>query len=129
MTNKKAQSFSTDIVIVVVIILFGALFLVINKINDVENNENFEQVYQKASSNSKVIVENLKSKRVIDEENKVNIELLKSIDEQALKEELGITGDFAIAFEKEGKLVRIDTEENINCIGSSKIIVNGQNCK
>lgn len=126
--KKKSQAFSTDIVIVVVIILFGALFLVMNKINTIENSSISEQVYSDATKDSNVIVDNLKKKNIIDSENKVNADLLLSLDEAELKEELGITGDFAIVFEKDGKLVQIDSQKNINCIGSKSIIVNGQSC-
>lgn len=126
--NIKSQAFSTDIVVVIIIILFGALFLVMNKINTLETENNFEQVYGEASTDSKIIVDNLKKSEVLDEENKVDVSLLLSLDEQQIKEELGITNDFAIVFEKDGKLVQIDPENNINCIGSSNIIVNGQVC-
>ena len=127
--NKTGQSFSTDLVVVVVLVLFGTLFLVLSQINNVENGPSLEEKYEKASLDAKLVVDNLRNDNILDDENKVNVEKLLAINEEELKEELGITGDFAIVFEKEGKLVKIDPENNVNCIGSQNIIVNGVSCK
>ena len=126
--NNRSQAFSTDIVIVIVLILFGTLFLVINKINNLETDNNFEEIYNEATVESNIIVDNFKKIEILDNENKVDANLLLSLNEDELKQELGITNDFAIVFEKDGKLIKIDPENNINCIGSNKIIVNGQSC-
>lgn len=126
--NNKSQAFSTDIVIVVILILFGTLFLVINKINNLENDTNFEEIYADASTESNLIVDNLKKFEIINREDMIDANLLLSLNKEQLKEDLGITNDFAIVFEKDGKLVQIDPENNINCVGSSNIIVNGQSC-
>ena len=126
--NKKSQSFSTDIIVVVVIVLFGAIFLVMNQSNNLKNNQNINQVYTQSSKDSKLIVNNLKSNNIIDSENRIYSSKLLQLNEKDLKEQLGIKNDFAIVFEKDGKLVKIDPENNINCIGSSNIIVNGQKC-
>ena len=123
--NKKSQSFSTDVIIVVVIILFGTLFLVINKINDVES-KTIEEVQEVASKDSDLIYDSLKKSEIIQSDGVIDGERLLSLDDQQLKEELGISNDFAITFEKEGKLVKIG---NKNCIGSTNIIVNGQICE
>ncbi len=126
--NKKSQSFSTDIVVVIVIVLFGALFLIMNKINTVESGTSIEDLSKEAAVSSKLIVETLKTEDVIDSENKIDVNKLLQLNEDELKEELGIKDDFAIVFEKDGKLVKIDPENDINCIGSNNIIVNGQEC-
>ena len=126
--QNKSQSFSTDIIVVVIIVLFGAIFLIMNQSNNLKNEQNVDMVYNQASKDSKLIVENLKSNKVIDSENKIDTNKLLQLNEADLKEELGISGDFAIVFEKDGKLVRIDPENNINCVGSSNIVVNGQSC-
>ncbi len=125
---KKGQSFSTDIVVVIVIVLFGTLFLVMNQINSGDSATNLNGKYEEASKDSKIIVDELKKQEIISTENEVDIEKLLSLDESQIREDLGITNDFAIAFEKDGKLIKIDPENDINCIGSSSIIVNGQNC-
>jgi len=127
--NNKAQSFSTDIIIVIIIVLFGTLFLVMNKINNVENNDgDIKEVYSQASSDSKIIVNELKSQEIIDDENKVSVNKLLQLNENELREKLGIKNEFAIVFEKDGKLIKLDPENNVNCIGSNNIIVNGQSC-
>ncbi len=127
--NKRSQSLSTDILVVVVIVLFGALFLVMNKINDVGSGPEFNEKYELASQNAEIIVDDLKSKGVISSENKVDLDKLILVDEASIRDEFGIVGDFCIVFEKDGKLVKIDPENNINGIGSEDIIVNGVPCK
>ena len=126
--NKKSQSLSTDILVVVVIILFGALFLVLNKINDVENGPTSNEKYTLAAKDSQIIVEELRTRDVLDSEDRVNVDVLMAIDEAELKESLGIKNDFCIVFEKDGKLVKIDPQNDINGIGSENIIVNGVPC-
>jgi len=127
--QRKGQTFSTDIIVVIVIILFGALFLVMNKINTIENVDNINTINEKATENSKVIFEKLKNDEILDSENKVDVDHLLQLSGDELKDELGIDGDFAIVFEKNGNLVKIDPINDVNCIGSESIIVNGQACK
>jgi len=125
--SKKVQSFSTDILVVVVIILFGFLFLVMNKINT-EQSVDINVRYEQADVDSKAIFDSFKSNEILDSENKVDVKKLMSMDQNQIKEDLGIRNDFAIVFEKDGKLVKIDPENNINCIGSSDIIINEVSC-
>ncbi len=124
---KKSQSLSTDIIVVIVIVLFGSLFLVLNKINE-ESNENISDKESLAATESKILVENFKTKGIIDKENSISVEKLMQVDEAQIRSELGITGEFAIVFEKNGRLVKIDPENNINCVGSGNIVVNGVIC-
>ncbi len=126
--NNKAQSFSTDIMVVIVIILFGTLFLVANKVNS-GDDVNVNDLYEKASADSKLIVDTLKSGNIIDSENNVKVDNLMQVDVDALKQQLNIKGDFCIVFERDGKLVKIDPNNEVNGIGSDKIIVNGVPCK
>ena len=125
--NKTGQSFSADILVVMIIILFGTLFLVLNKINDVEDT-NIEEKYEVATMESNLIYDSLKSTEVIDTQDNLDVSALLQMSDEELKEELGLSNDFAIVFEKDGKLVKIDPENNIDCIGSSKISVNGVAC-
>lgn len=127
--NKKGQSLSTDILVVVVIVLFGALFLVMNQINTQQQGPSFEEKYAMASQDAKIVVDNLKSGGVIDSENVVDLDKLLILDETTIKNELGIKNDFCIVFEKDGNLVKIDPENGVNGIGSQEIIVNGVPCK
>jgi len=123
--KKKTQSFSTDVIIVVIIILFGTLFLVANKINTVES-KTIGEVQSQASDDSDIIYSSLKDSKVIDSKGVIDANKLLALNDVQLKEELGIKSDFAITFEKNGKLVKIG---NKNCIGSTNIIVNGQICE
>lgn len=128
--NKKGQSFSADILVVVIVLLFGVLFLVVNQVKDESSNtDNINQLVEKADTESKIIVEELKNNEIIDSENNVNINNLKQVDLQELKEQLSIKGDFCIVLEKDGNLVKIDAENNVNGIGSKSIIVNGNPCQ
>lgn len=126
--NKIGQSFSADILVVVVILLFGVLFLVMSKI-DSSQTKDIEVKYEEATVDSNIVVENLKTTNVLDSENNVNIEKLLLVDDAQMKLDLGIKNDFCITFEKDGKLVKIDSEKGINGIGSSDIIINGVPCK
>lgn len=126
--NIKGQNFSADVLVVVIIVLFGALFLVINQINK-EEKIDFEILSEQSTKDSKVIFDELKEKNIIQTQGDVNIQRLLQINSEDLKNELGIQGDFAIVFERDGKLVKLDPYNNINCIGSNNIIVNGVPCK
>lgn len=125
--NKKSQAISVDLVIVMALVLFGALFLVFTKINDQED-ENFEEVVKKSEVISDAVFVSLQEEGIIEENNAINVERLSQLDEEELRTELGITQDFAIAFEKDGKLIYIDSVQNLSCLGTDKIIINGNNC-
>lgn len=127
--TNKGQTFSADLLIVVIILLFGVLFLVMNKISTTDSQVQFEEKYEEASEKTKIVVSDLKKKKILNQNNEVDVEKLLQLDESQIKQELGITGDFAIVFEKDGKLVKIDPENNINCVGSNKIIVNDEVCQ
>ncbi|MFW5705188.1 MAG: hypothetical protein ACOCXG_05085 [Nanoarchaeota archaeon] len=127
--TKFGQSFSTDIIVVVVLILFGGLFLIVLKLNDAGTDPAIDQKYEVAALESKVLIENFKKEGIIDNQNEVDVEKLMQIMPEEVKEDLNIGNDFAIVFEKDGNLVKIDPENNINCVGSEKIIVNGVQCR
>ena len=126
--SYKSQSLSADIVIVVIIILFAGLFLVINQVNEEEGKE-LDVIYQEAQVQSGAIYDSFKRKSIIGQENEIDANRLLSLDYESLRQELNLKHDFAIVFEKNGTLVKIDAENNINCVGSDKIIVNGQPCR
>lgn len=123
---KQSQTMSTDLIVVMALLLFGVLFVVFNQINTQEER-NFAQIQQENKVVSDSIFATLSSKKIVDE-NKVSLESLKQISEDQIREELGVTNDFAIAFERDGKLIYIDSEDNTSCIGSDKILINGLNC-
>lgn len=126
--QKRGQSLSTDVLVVVVLVLFSALFLVVNKITE-EESEDLDARAQEASAESRLIVEKLRKDQIIDSQNNIDVNLLLSLDDQAIKEELNLKNDFAIVFEKDGRLVQIDPENGINCVGTEKIVVNDVECK
>lgn len=128
--NRKGQGFSMDIMIVVAVLLFGVIFLVASKLGDTEDSgAKFDDLQQSASEHSRIIVDELKANNIIDKQNNVVVESLLQMDVQQLKEELNIKNDFCIVFEKDGKLVRIDPDNNVNGVGSGKIVVNNVPCK
>lgn len=124
--HKKAQSLSIDVVIVIALLLFGVLFLVFNQINT-EEIQNFEETIEQSEIVSDTVFSSLETRGIV-EDKAVNVERLIQLDEQELREELGVLEDFAIAFEKDGKLIYIDSTTNLSCLGTNKIIVNGNNC-
>lgn len=127
--NNKGQIFSTDIVVVIIIILFGALFLVMNQVSNETEGDTIEEKYKVAQSESKLVVTNLKTNEVIKQDNSINVEKLVLLSEEDIREELNIKNKFCIVFEKNGKLVKIDPNTKLYGIGSSDIIVNGVPCK
>jgi len=127
--NKIGQSFSTDILVVIIILLFGVLFLVANQVsNEEDGTKKVNDLVTKVNKDSRLLVEELKNSKIIDDNSNVNIESLKQLDVAKLKEELNIDGDFCIVFENEGKLVKVDSQNNVNGIGSENILVNEVPC-
>lgn len=124
---KSAQAISIDVVVVVALLLFGVLFLVFNQINTQEN-ENFEEIIKQSEMVSDSVFASLESQGIIEKDKAIDVEKLIQMDELELRNELGVVEDFAIAFEKDGKLIYIDSTSNLSCLGTDKIIVNGHNC-
>jgi len=127
--NHNGQIFSTDIIVVIIIILFGALFLIMNQVSTQTEGDSIEEKYKVAQSESKLVVTNLKTNKIIDDDNTVNVEKLVLLSEEEIREDLNIKNKFCIVFEKDGKLVKIDPDTKIYGIGSSDILVNGVPCK
>lgn len=127
---KKGQSFSIDLLIVIVVILFGVLFLVMNEIQKVDTgSKDINELQEKSTEQSKIIVDELKMSNIIDDNNNVEIEQLLQVDMEQLKADLNIDNDFCIVFEKDGKLVKIDPNNEVYGIGStSDIAINNIPC-
>lgn len=124
--NKNAQSLSTDLIVVMALVLFGVLFVVFNQIN-AQEQRSFEEIQSQSRLVSDSIYNSLLSRGII-EQNNVNLELLKQLTEEELREQLDINQDFAIAFERDGNLIFIDLDNGLSCLGSDKIIINDINC-
>ena len=125
---KKSQVVSTDVIVVVIIVLFGALFLVLSQIKGV-SDVTVEEKYEAASLEANVIMNNLKSKNIVSEDNVIDVDRLLTLNGDELKNELGIKNKFCIVIEKDGKLVKIDPEKNLHGLGSEEIIVNDEPCQ
>ena len=126
-STKKAQAISMDLIVVISLILFSALFVIFTKINSQED-ENFEKLVEKGADTSQTLFNSLKSDGVIVDNNAINAERMVQLSEEELRESLRLTDDFAIAFEKEGDLVGISSSQNITCLGTGKIAINGFSC-
>jgi hypothetical protein len=127
MAQKKGQSLSADILVVSVIVLFGVLFLVMNQINKTQEGDIYKKL-EESEVETQIIYESLVLNSVVDEDNNLDIEEILSLNHDELRYELGLRNDFAIVFEKEGKLVMVDPQNNITCLGSPKVVVNGIAC-
>ncbi|MCH8520082.1 MAG: hypothetical protein LAT82_04990 [Nanoarchaeota archaeon] len=125
--KKKSQTLSADLIIVVAFVLLASIFVVFTQINS-QQERNFEEVRQGSKVVSDSIFNQLVNSNIIGRNNDVDLVQLKQINEEELRRELNINGDFAIAFEKDGQLIYIDAEEGISCIGSNKILINDVNC-
>ena len=126
-TKIKGQAFSADILVVLVVVLFGVLFLVISTISQEEERDIQESV-EASERDASLIVGELRTLGIIDESDSLDMSQLIDLDKDAIKEELDIEGEFAIVLEKDGNLVQIDAEQDINCVGSELITVNGVQC-
>ncbi len=126
--SKKAQSFSADLLVVVIVILVAVVFLVAAKIKDIQKGSGLEKTYKDITSESVSLFNYLKSSGIVDEKNTLNVEKLLSLNYEDLKEQLSLKDDFIIVVEKDGKLVKLSPDKDIYCFGSSKLKVNGKEC-
>jgi hypothetical protein len=126
--NKLGQIFSTDIVVVIIIVLFGAILLVMNQISQTSQLSP-EERYAIAQSESSLVINNLKTNKIIKEDSSIDVDKLILLSEEEIREELNLKNKFCIVFEKNGKLVKIDPNSKTYGKGSSDIIVNGEPCK
>ncbi|MFP4401704.1 MAG: hypothetical protein ACLFPL_00590 [Candidatus Nanoarchaeia archaeon] len=126
--SKKSQGLSADLIVVVSILLLSVLFVVFNQINTQEER-NFEEVRAQSQTASNLIFSYLSTQGIVGENNAINVEELKQINVEEIRRSLDIDGDFAIAFERDGELIYIDSQTNFSCIGSDKIIINNENCR
>ena len=127
--SKKAQAFSVDIIIVIVVVLFGILILVLTQINETEGESSIEERYDRAALDAHIIFENLKEKGIVQHsDNSVDAHELLTINDEDMRGELGISGKFCIVLERDGKLVKIDSQSSVNGVGSEDIIVNEEPC-
>ena len=124
---NKAQTLSTDLIIVVAFVLLASLFVVFNQINS-QQERNFQVVQEESKLVSDSLFNLLVSSQIIGQNNVIDLNQLKQISEEEIRRELNINKDFAIAFERDGQLILIDPEDGISCIGSSKISINDRNC-
>jgi hypothetical protein len=125
---RTSQSLSTDLIVVMAVVLLSVIFVVFNQINTQEER-NFEEVRAESQTASNLIFSYLSNEGVVEENKAINVEKLKQIDPEQIRRDLNIEGDFAIAFERDGELVYIDSQTNFSCIGSNKIIINNENCR
>ena len=125
--NKTAQTLSTDLIIVVAFVLLASLFVVFNQIN-IQQERNFEDIRQESKTVSDSVYNALLTSNIIGRNNDIDLVQLRQINEDEIRQQLNINRDFAIAFEKDGRLIYIDPEEGISCIGSNKIVINDRNC-
>ncbi len=125
--KKKGQTFSTDIIIVAVIVLMALIFIVVNGLVDNESDES-KKIIEESEHVTLLIMEELKNQNVIKHNNEVNVEGLMQVDINEIKESLNMKEEFCIVFEKDGKLIKIDADNEIHGIGSGKIVVNGKPC-
>lgn len=126
--NNKAQNFSADILVVIVILLFGVLFLVMNQVSN-QDSKKLDNTVKVVSQETDLILDQLKASSIIDDKNNVNVGNLMLVDVDKIKEDANIKGEFCIVFEKDGNLVKIDSENKIHGVGSDKILVNNAPCK
>lgn len=124
---KKAQTLSTDLIIVVAFVLLASLFVVFNQINS-QQERNFQVVQEESKVISDSLFNLLVSSQIIGQNNVIDLNQLKQISEEDIRRELNINKDFAIAFERDGQLILIDPEDEISCIGSNKISINDRDC-
>ena len=126
-TEPKAQAWSADIILAIVI--FMGIFFVVFAIFNQDSSEKAKNLQQEASIIIKQLSGSDKSLRIISN-NQVNaskIEELKNLSYDELKSRLRIEGDFCIYFEDEKGNIVLINNSNIG-IGSSSINISGTPC-
>ena len=124
---KKSQSLSLEIIVVVVLVLTVSIFLISYQSFQVEEGEVASKSQQEIlNEDLQKLEQGLIDNDIIDNLENVNIYSLQAFDIDNLRQNLGINGEVVIYFEKEGNLVKIDT--NKTCVGDLDIEINGYKC-
>ena len=124
---KKSQALSLEIIVVIVLVLAVSIFLISYQSFEVEEGEVASKNQQEVLNEElQKLEQGLIDSDIIDSSENVDIYSLQTLDIEDIKEDLGINGEVVIYFEKEGNLVKLDT--NKTCIGDLDIEVNGYKC-
>ena len=132
--NNKAQTWSVDILMAVFVFLV-ILVLFFGILASMSTPEKGQRLSKDAELISKALTG--RSDQSVLDDNKVNVEKLKGLDYNALKQQLGIRGDFCIYFEdSKGNLIPVQVSEDPatgepifkNGIGADGVLINDINC-
>jgi predicted PurR-regulated permease PerM len=127
MNFKKSQAISMDFIVVVSIILFVVVFIIAYQVEGTQSGViNSQEEREKIDTQLSQIEQDLKNKGVIKNSNQLDKSKFESLDLTELKEEYGVN-NLAIYFEKDNKLIKLDS--NINCYGDNKVKINGKSCE
>lgn len=113
---KKGQTFSIEILIVIAVLLFGVIFLVVNEINS--SREDIDVIMQRNDEDADRVFNYLEQNNYIDfDEGNDNIIQLKSLDTQAVRQEVGVVDNYVVYVTKGDQLIYIDPKENVTAVG------------
>lgn len=126
MQNKSAQTFSIEVLIVIIFLLVFALFFVTYLIGE-STKSTIEVKNLAAESNADYIYNYLGSEGIIYKDNKLNPYRLLSIDPKELN--LPIKGEVAIILKKGDTEYFIGPENEIVCIGTPNIQLGDVACE
>ena len=124
---KKSQALSIEIIVVIVLVLAVSIFLISYQSFEVEEGEVASKNQQEVLNEElEKLEQGLVDTNIIDNLENLDIYSLQTLEIEDLKKDLGINGEVVIYFEKEGNLVKLDT--NKTCIGDLDIEVNNYKC-
>ena len=126
--KKKAQSFSLEVMILVVFVMFVGIFFVVFLLDDLGGEDDHEEIIDEMENEEVLIYNELERREIIDQRGEVNLDRLAALDANELRQELGIRSHFAITLEHEDGLVLIDSQEGVDCIGTGEMGVSGNVC-
>ena len=124
---KKSQALSIEIIVVIVLVLAVSIFLISYQSFEVEEGEVASKNQQEVLNEElQKLEQGLVDNKIIDDSENIDIYSLQTLDIKDLKEDLGINREIVIYFEKEGNLVKLDT--NKTCIGDLDVEINDYKC-
>ena len=125
---RKSQILSTDVIIVIIVVLIGLVTFLIYEIDSTKEKELKVTFDEELETSSQKIWEDLLSKGIIVDQN-VDVSKMNEINIDQIKQDLSITDDFIIYFEKDEKLVDINPNPGSTCYGDFIAEVNGVYCE
>jgi hypothetical protein len=119
---KKGQIFSMEILLVVILLMTTVILIVISQIDTVQQSGDLDARLEANDKEADNIYRYIEENDLLEyDQNNPSLLKLTTIDVNTLKAEAGVRNDFVIYLEKDGKLVKIDPQNNIDLVGNADL--------